>query len=129
MFLEVLQNSKENTVPDTLFNEVAGLRLATLLKKSLSHRYFPMNFAKFLRTRFSQNTSAGCFWKKKSLKRFYNHLWLLTGCVYCILISYYWIWSSPKFKLGEFLTDVLLGDKLVNIPRADFNCLYWPIQC
>ena len=31
---------------------------ATLLKKGLWHRCFPVNFAKFLRTTFSQNTSA-----------------------------------------------------------------------
>ena len=35
-------------------NKVAGLRpqLATLLKESLWHTYFPVNFAKFLRTPF-----------------------------------------------------------------------------
>ena len=31
-------------------NKVAGLRLATLLKKRISHRCFHENFAKFLRT-------------------------------------------------------------------------------
>ena len=40
-----------------LFNKVAGLRPATLLKKRLWHRCFPVNFAKFLRTPFLQNTS------------------------------------------------------------------------
>ena len=34
------------------FNKVAGLRLATLLKKRLWHRCFTVNFAKFLRTFF-----------------------------------------------------------------------------
>ena len=34
------------------FNKVAGLRPATLLKKILWLRYFPVNFAKFLRTPF-----------------------------------------------------------------------------
>ena len=34
------------------FNKIAGLRSATLLKKRLWHRYFPMNFAKFLTTPF-----------------------------------------------------------------------------
>ena len=32
------------------FNKVVGPRLATLLKKSLWHKGFPVNFAKFLRT-------------------------------------------------------------------------------
>ena len=39
------------------FNKVASLRPATLLKKRLWHRCFPMNFAKFLKTPFLQNIS------------------------------------------------------------------------
>ena len=39
------------------FNKVAGLRPATLLKKRLWYRCFPVIFMKFLRTRFLQNTS------------------------------------------------------------------------
>ena len=39
------------------FNKVAGLRPATLLKKRLRHRCFPVNFVRFLRTHFLQNTS------------------------------------------------------------------------
>ena len=44
-------------IADTGFNKVAGLRPATLLKKKLWHRRFPVNFVKFLRTPFLQNTS------------------------------------------------------------------------
>ena len=47
------------------FNKVAGLRPATLLKKSLCHRCFSMNFAKFL-----LSTSGGCFCFLKSRKNF-----------------------------------------------------------
>ena len=36
----------------TLFNKVAGLKPVTLLKKRLWHRFFPVNFEKFLRTHF-----------------------------------------------------------------------------
>ena len=39
------------------FNKVPGLRPATLLKKILWRRCFPVNFVKFLRTPFLQNTS------------------------------------------------------------------------
>ena len=39
------------------FGKVIGLRPATLLKKRLWHRRFPVNFAKLLRTPFLQNTS------------------------------------------------------------------------
>ena len=44
------------------FNKVKGLRAATLLKKRLWHRCFPVNFAKLLRNLFLQNISDGCFW-------------------------------------------------------------------
>ena len=36
----------------------------TLLKKRLCRRYFPVNFTKFLRTPFLQNTSSSFFWLK-----------------------------------------------------------------
>ena len=39
-------------MPESLFSKVAGLRAATLLKKGLWYRCFPVNFAKFLRTPF-----------------------------------------------------------------------------
>ena len=41
------------------FNKVASLRPATLFKKRLWHRCFPVDFVKFLRTTFY--TSGGCF--------------------------------------------------------------------
>ena len=39
------------------FNKVASPEPETLLKKRIWHRCFPLNFAKFLRTPFSQKTS------------------------------------------------------------------------
>ena len=47
----------KNLCQSLSFNKVAGPRTATLLKKQLWHRYFPVDFAKFLRTRYLQNTS------------------------------------------------------------------------
>ena len=41
--------------------QASGLRPATLLKKRLWHRRFPVNFAKFLRT------PVGCFFLSKTL--------------------------------------------------------------
>ena len=43
------------------YNKVAGLKLATLLKKRLWHRCFPMNFAKFLRKPFHRTPLNDCF--------------------------------------------------------------------
>ena len=52
VFLQVSQNSQENTCARVSFNKVAGLSPATLLKKRLWHRCFPVDFVKFLRTPF-----------------------------------------------------------------------------
>ena len=47
VFLEVSQNSQEKTCA----------KVSLLLKKRLWHRCFPVNFVKFLRTPFLQNSS------------------------------------------------------------------------
>ena len=52
VFLEISQNSQENTCVSFLIK---------LLRKRLWHRRFSVNFAKFLRTRFLQNTSGRLF--------------------------------------------------------------------
>ena len=49
--------TSKNLYQSLFSNKVAGLRPATLFKKRLWHRCFPVNFAKFLRIPFSQNTS------------------------------------------------------------------------
>ena len=52
--------------------EKSSLRSATLLKKRLWHWCFPVNFTKFLRTTFLQNTFGQLFLNfAVSLKRFY----------------------------------------------------------
>ena len=39
------------------FTKFKGKQACDFIKKRLWHRYFPVNFAKFLRTSFLQNTS------------------------------------------------------------------------
>ena len=50
--LKISQNSLENTCASVSFLIKLQARSATLLKKRLWHRCFPVNFAKFLRTTF-----------------------------------------------------------------------------
>ena len=52
LFLEISQNSQENTCARASFNKVAALSPATSLKKRRWHGCFPVNFAKFLRMSF-----------------------------------------------------------------------------
>ena len=47
----------KNLCQSLFFNEVAGLRPVTILKKRLWHRCLPVNFLKFPRTPFLRNTS------------------------------------------------------------------------
>ena len=49
MFFKISQNSHENTCARVSFL-IKLQALATLLKKRLWHRWFPVNFVKFLRT-------------------------------------------------------------------------------
>ena len=58
---DVLRNSAKFTekylCQSLFFNKVADLKPATLFEKRLWHRCFLVNFTKFLRTPFLQNTS------------------------------------------------------------------------
>ena len=53
-FLEISKNSQKNTC--LFFNKVAGLRVATLSKKSLWHGCFPVNFCEVSKNTFSYRT-------------------------------------------------------------------------
>ena len=55
-----------------LFNKVTGLRLATLLKKRLWHRCFPVNIVEFLRTTFYLD----------------NLWWLLLFMIFSVLVLF-----------------------------------------
>ena len=64
---------------ESVFNKVAGLTLATLLKSGSNHRCFPVRFAKFLRIpSFTEHLSA------KHLGRCNKHLhiWLTLLHIY-----------------------------------------------
>ena len=52
-----VQFTRKHLFQSLIFDKVAGMRPATLLKMRLWYRYFPVNFAKFLRAPFLQNTS------------------------------------------------------------------------
>ena len=62
----VLKNFKKfmgkHLCQSLFFNKFAGLRTANLLKKRLWLRYFPVNFAKFIRTPFYRTPLDDCFY-------------------------------------------------------------------
>ena len=99
----VLRNFEKFTgkhLRQSLFvNKVTGLRPAMLLKKRLWYRYFPVNFAKFPRTAFSQNTS-------------WQLLLNLEGCVIKVSISASTVALFPQKKIlkkGLYLLKSLVN--------------------
>ena len=90
LFKYFAKSTKEHLCQSLFFN-IKLLRPATLLKKRLWHRYFPVNLAKFLRAPFLQNTSvrlllviilANVFVSRLLLKqsRYLDILFLLALC-------------------------------------------------
>ena len=69
------------------FHKVTGQKPATLLKKILRHRCFPVNFAKFLRTPFSENTFG-----RLLLQNLFVRLIRISGC-FLIQILFLWCLS------------------------------------
>ena len=72
------------------FSRAAGLRPVTLLKKSLWHRCFPVNFVKFLRTPF-----------------FIEYLWCLLLlfclrlCAWCLLLLFVWRYVKSFYVISK----------------------------
>ena len=82
-------------VPEAFLNKVAGPRLATLLKKRLWYRCFPVTFVKFLRTPFYK-----------------EHIcWLLLGFCAPILM-----WLS---LISNFVENTYFADNLKAVETRD----------
>ena len=108
--------SKKNPVLQFLFNKDVGLRPATLLKKRLQDRCFPVNFEKNLRAPFLQNTS--------------GRLLLLTSMLQYLLQFY----VSTSYR--NFLALFLIHDPfIISRRRISLTCgfeLIWGhlyLQC
>ena len=99
--LEISQNSQESTCARDSFLIKLQAWPSTLLKKSLWHRCFPVNYAKFLRTPFLQNSSGGCFCKlqvneKNSLHTYSVMHFAFVFSEYIIFSEYITITSSKE---------------------------------
>ena len=103
MFLEIWQNLRWNICARLIFNKVASLSHANLLKKRLWHRCFHVNFVKFLRTSFFIEHSVGCFWGKsfdsvvRLVLRFFQYF--KYAYVFLILVFLYLVWFVCFYEL------------------------------
>ena len=77
------------------YNKVAGPEPATLLKKRLWHRRFPMTFAKFLTTSFHRTPLNDCF---STIQHFLaaNPSKVLNGQQQHKGVTFYWSRISPS---------------------------------
>ena len=87
------------------FNTVAVLKPATLFKKRLWHRCFPVNFTKFLRTPFLQNTTGGSFCQ--------IFLYFVFRSIFNLLLKKPWqvepnIWSKILWEKNLSLTSSMV---------------------
>ena len=81
------------------------LRSATSLKKRLWHGCFPVNFVKFLRTPFLQNTSGGCFCYYFSTKKvlFDDFVFILTiGHTFCGDLNWILLFHDSHAQINSF---------------------------
>ena len=81
------KNSQEDTCSTVSFFS------ATLLKKSLWYRCFPVNFAKFLRTPFLENTSGrfrngNIITLKYCIQNRTSNSWSNSDQIYCLQVRY-----------------------------------------
>ena len=89
------------------FNKVVGLMPATLLKKRLRHRCFPVNFVKFYKHLFTQNTSGGCFCELSFLG-FCHKLWSVAK-----VILFCSVWDEQKWCKKDFNQLKVMRNKLL----------------
>ena len=73
VFLNILQNSQEDTCAEAFFNKVTGLSLKTRLQ----HRCFPVNFAKLFKILILQKSTNDCFWTPAHFKGVFELLVIL----------------------------------------------------
>ena len=103
MVLKIPQNfAGKQLCQSFYFNKVACLRPATLLKKRLWNRCFPVNCVKFLKHLFWQNISSDCCCKEFSWLYFHSmlrpkcvSLCPPVNCLSWICFKWYWGYAVP----------------------------------
>ena len=110
VFLEISQNSQENTCAKDSFLIKLQAAPATLLKKRFWHRCFPVNFAKFLITLFSQNTSGGYFCINHASH--HNHIYIL----FLFLFLFFLILEASIKRTQVFIWNRNYLSRLTKLP-------------
>ena len=119
MFLEISQNSQENTCATVSFLIKLQAKVCNFIEKRLWHRCFPVTFTKFLRTPFLTEhlfyrpRPGDCFWikvfKGVDFKRFRSQTYLYGNQNYhssinrlIIISTIEYLISTERFKCSLF---------------------------
>ena len=86
-----------------------SLRPATLLKKRLWHRCFPVNFAKFLRALFLQNTS------RRLLLKIEQTSCNKTAPLWKLLITFGFLWNLWRKKMSHIYHMNMMNARDLNV--------------
>ena len=137
-FADVLQNRcswkfrkfhRKTLVSESPFNKVAGLEACDFVKKRLWHKYFPVKFAKFLRTPFFTEHFR---WLLLNFNRFYffneafrfslkiksgNYIWVES---YADGRQYTGTWNTYLLHISKWLL-LNFFQNLKNIYLSNFN--------
>ena len=98
--------TRKHLCQNLFFNKVAGLRPATFLKKRFWHRCFPVNFAKFSRTRLLQNPSGRLLLNHNITFRFHSSKYKMRP-LFCLCLGncvFIYNFSLKYFSLGDLLS-------------------------
>ena len=108
---------------NSFFNKAAGFRPATLLTKKLWYRYFPVNFAKVLRTLFLQNIFGGCFLIGSHLIK--GKLKTRVFFSWDHFLVYFWYKTLTFLSLRDTYHNSTLGWILIHLPLSQnyFYCI------
>ena len=124
-------------VLESLFNKYAGLKACNFIKKRLQHRFFPVKFAKILRTPFftehvrwllleiSHELSLYCIWEQWMVS-FRGTYWLCS--VYFILLHVFCFFLFLSFLLIFLWILLLFGFEvsLLILKTKQWSCFWIP---
>ena len=132
MFLKVLQNLQENSRGGVLI-KLKAWGLNFMKKKKLRHRFFPLTFTKFLRTRFLQSTSGLLPQKSTTAQLDWANLvnclnlwslrWFFSLSFFCFV--YFYFVSCSHFLFYVFLLYFVVAVVVV-VVFTICSLIFWP---
>ena len=112
------------------FNKVASLTPVTLLKKGRWHRFFVVNFVKFLRTLFTWNTSvrdASTYWTsayghcliKETTSNLFNQ-----RPFFSVKSTFSWSYFPRTYYSNNFHPHVFSIVLFLRVTKSNFQCWF-----